>query len=310
MYYLFLDDTRLPRQVTWVQLPENVPWVHARSYSDFIQAIDKFGVPKFVAYDCDLCEEHYEAYFKLAEKYPAQHLDFKNKCGIHCLQYLLDVCKKKKIQHPTYVIHTKNHYAKPFMEDMITQFNIGVLPQNNVIEDVCGLEVYPIAKTHKSSIPAYARYNESIISGFFGSYRYLSNFWPALVEWKGLTFPSVEVAYQAAKCVNPEGMADFLKLTPAEAKRLGNKVSVDLKEWEYRKYQVMHYLLMQKFSRHVDLRRLLQRTGTKTLIEANSWKDQWWGVYYSFDAQAKEWICVGGKNRLGEALENVRDILG
>ena len=310
MYYLFLDDARLPRQVTWEKLPENVPWVHARSYSDFVQAIEKFGVPKFVAYDCDLCEEHYEAYFKLAEKYSLQYLDFKNKCGIHCLQYLLDVCKKKQINHPAYVIHTMNNHAKPFMDNMITQFNMGVLPQSNVRDGVCGFEPYPIAKTHKSAIPNYARHDETTIAGFFGPYRYLSNFWPALVEWKGFAFPSVEVAYQAAKCVNPEGMADFLKLTPAEAKRLGNKVPVNLKEWEYRKYQVMHYLLMQKFSRHTHLRELLQGTRPKTLVESNAWKDQYWGVYYSFNLQTNEWVCLGGKNRLGEALENVRDILG
>ena len=84
-YYLFLDDARKVSDVTWVTLPENVAWVIARSFEDFIQTIQKMGIPKFIAYDCDLCQDHYDAFFNLREHYITEYRNFKTRCGIHCM---------------------------------------------------------------------------------------------------------------------------------------------------------------------------------------------------------------------------------
>lgn len=42
-----------------------------------------------------------------------------------------------------------------------------------------------------------------MISEFQGQYRFLSNFWPAVVQLDGIYYPTVEHAYQAAKTLQP-----------------------------------------------------------------------------------------------------------
>src|SRR4051812_21328901 len=40
------------------------------------------------------------------------------------------------------------------------------------------------------------------IAEFQGEYRFLSNFWPATVEFEGIRYPTAEHAYQAAKTLD------------------------------------------------------------------------------------------------------------
>ena len=122
-YYLFLDDQRHPSRVNWIILPQNVAWTIARSYEEFVDTIRKQGLPKFVTYDCDLCQEHYNAFFSLKEKYVLQYHEFQKKCGIHCVEHLLKLCKRQKVPHPEFLAHTLNHYAKEFIERMIQEYN-------------------------------------------------------------------------------------------------------------------------------------------------------------------------------------------
>ena len=57
-YYLFLDDERYPKQVTWVNLPL-VDWVIVRNYNEFVKKIEEDGMPVFISFDHDLADEHY-----------------------------------------------------------------------------------------------------------------------------------------------------------------------------------------------------------------------------------------------------------
>ena len=41
------------------------------------------------------------------------------------------------------------------------------------------------------------------ITSFAGEHRWLSNFWPVLIDCDGRTWPSVEHLYQAAKTLDP-----------------------------------------------------------------------------------------------------------
>ena len=41
------------------------------------------------------------------------------------------------------------------------------------------------------------------VTEFQGEYRFLSNFWPAQVVFEGVTYPTSEHAYQAAKTLDP-----------------------------------------------------------------------------------------------------------
>ena len=161
-------------------------------------------------------------------------------------------------------------------------------------------------------IPPFALHDEYALAGFFGEYRFLSNFWPAEVELKGLTFKSTEVAYQAAKCRKEKDMNRFIELDSTQSKRLGRHlieygIEFDPK-WEERKESLMGYLVMQKFSRHPELRKKLLDTQAKTLTESNSWNDRFWGVAHYLNSQGN-WISRGGENHLGQILMRTRNIL-
>jgi|SRR5208282_4906010 len=135
-----------------------------------------------------------------------------------------------------------------------------------------------------------------VISEFVGLYRFLSNFYPAVVQYKSNFYPTVEHAFQAAKCVND---VDRIRIcsakTPGMAKRLGRRINLR-PEWESVKLDVMLELLRKKFRIPV-LQILLLNTYPAELIEGNSWNDTYWGVN-EFTGK--------GHNHLGKLLMQVR----
>ncbi len=137
------------------------------------------------------------------------------------------------------------------------------------------------------------------ISEFIGQYRFLSNFYPAVVKYKSNDYPTVEHAFQAAKCVNDTDRQRICwAKSPGMAKRLGRRVNLR-PEWESVKQDVMLSLLRQKFDSG-ELKDKLLATYPAELIEGNSWNDTFWGVN-EFTGK--------GQNHLGKLLMRVRDEL-
>jgi ribA/ribD-fused uncharacterized protein len=136
---------------------------------------------------------------------------------------------------------------------------------------------------------------EHSITEFRGKWRFLSNFYPSLVNLDGWWYQTVEHAYQAAKTTKIEDRVPIYNVgSPAGAKSLGQKLSLR-PDWENVKTDVMLLLLRQKFS-HYSLRELLLSTGNAELVEGNTWGDTFWGV------------CNGkGSNFLGKLLMQVRE---
>lgn len=134
-----------------------------------------------------------------------------------------------------------------------------------------------------------------MINSFRGSYEFLSNFYPATVEYEGLFYPTVEHAFQAAKTVSVYQRAGILgRSTPALAKRMGRQVTLR-PNWEDIKIRIMESLVRQKF-RDKELKEKLLATGNEELIEGNWWGDTFWGV------------CRGeGHNHLGKILMKTRE---
>jgi ribA/ribD-fused uncharacterized protein len=133
------------------------------------------------------------------------------------------------------------------------------------------------------------------IDSFQGSYRFLSNFWPAEVVYEGVTFPSAEHAYQAAKSLSPDERKRIAGLpTPGEAKKEGGKLERRA-DWEEVKFQVMEECVRYKFTHHPELKAQLLATGDAELIEGNDWGDKIWGVSHG-----------EGENRLGKILMKIR----
>lgn len=135
-----------------------------------------------------------------------------------------------------------------------------------------------------------------VIGPFKGPWRFLSNFWPCEICYAGLTFASVEAAYQAAKTLDQTERARFVTMDAKQAKRAGKKL-VLRSDWDAIKLALMTDLVRQKFL-DPELQTKLLVTGDDPIVELNAWRDTYWGV------------CKGvGENHLGRILMAVRDEL-
>lgn len=163
-----------------------------------------------------------------------------------------------------------------------------------------------------------------MINRFTGRYRFLSNFYPAAVTLDGVTYSSVEHAYQAAKTLDAHIRLIFIShylclrcnkrqayesygckhcghrgvvfrpVTAGDAKRPGNTLTIR-HDWFAIRVRVMEDLVRKKFTTHTELGNRLLLTGDEELIEGNTWGDRFWGV------------CRGeGENQLGKILMKVR----
>lgn len=138
------------------------------------------------------------------------------------------------------------------------------------------------------------------IHGFFGDYRFLSNFHLCSCFFEDMEFPSTENAYQAAKVVR-EDRVYFQTCTPAESKTAWKnyRLKYDAGTWDdYIKDEIMFLVNFDKYSINEELKIRLLNTEGMHLEETNWWKDKYWGV------------CNGiGKNKLGHTLMKIRTIL-
>ena len=138
------------------------------------------------------------------------------------------------------------------------------------------------------------------INGFRGEYHFLSNFYPCRITFYGLTFTSVEAAFQAAKCADPQQRKSFCDLSAADAKRLGRSVALR-QDWEQRKLTIMHNLLVHKFYENPELLDKLLATGTAPLVESNTWHDNFWG-----NCTCSRCSRIDGRSTLGRLLMEIR----
>lgn len=130
---------------------------------------------------------------------------------------------------------------------------------------------------------------------FRNEYWFLSNFYPCSItdSRDGLTFECVESAFQASKCANPEDRKRFVKLTGAQAKKLGRQIKLR-DDWDSVKVDLMREFVSLKFS-NAELKAKL-RAIKGDIVENNYWNDTFWGV------------CKGkGENHLGKILMQIRD---
>jgi ribA/ribD-fused uncharacterized protein len=148
------------------------------------------------------------------------------------------------------------------------------------------------------TIPSYAVHDAYNIKGFFGEYRFLSNFWICPVMYDRMFYQSIENAYQASKC-KPEYRFDFLEVAPKTAKHMWKNYpsAYEGDEWRDKNFDIMAGLVFDKFHRNLELRQKLLNTGSKYLEELNDWGDGWWGV----DVKKKR-----GQNKLGFILMATR----
>jgi len=168
--------------------------------------------------------------------------------------------------------------------------------------------IKPSTPTKEDRWKKIASHNDTEIRGFFGQYRFLSNFWPAKVFLDGEEYSCSENAYQAAK-YKREYRTYFRTCSPRDAVKFveeNHEGKYSHEEWNSIKLEIMKKLLVQKFDKNLnpDNYKKLVDTGNKYLEEANDWEDTYWGV----NKGDKNEPGIG-ENNLGKLLMEVRDEL-
>lgn len=129
-YCLFLDDERNLSDVTWAAVPSKInnDWKTVRNFEEFTICIASYGLPKFVAFDHDLADEHYVAMLKEVEANNDKKFIFwseddmggmnitvnygSEKTGYDCAKWLVDYCADNGYKFPDYVVHSMNPIGK------------------------------------------------------------------------------------------------------------------------------------------------------------------------------------------------------
>ena len=140
-----------------------------------------------------------------------------------------------------------------------------------------------------------------IIDNFRGRYYFLSNFYEIPIIYNGLMYQSSEAAFQAQKTLDNNIRKDFTKLDPRQSKRLGKKVQLR-DNWNKIKTGIMAEIVHAKFTQHPELIEKLLLTDDATLIEGNTWHDNYYG-----SCVCDKCVNMDGKNYLGKILMDERE---
>jgi hypothetical protein len=109
--HIFLDDERMPGDVTWLHLP-SAEWTIVRNYEEFVTLLKSLEeAPKFVAFDHDLAAAHYLG-------------DFSNpneKTGLHCARALFDIALEKGWNMPKWTTHSLNPSGRENINGFLNQ---------------------------------------------------------------------------------------------------------------------------------------------------------------------------------------------
>jgi len=141
-----------------------------------------------------------------------------------------------------------------------------------------------------------------------------SQWFPASFTVNGQVFPTTEHCMMAKKAIlfsDQEMLESILACkTPKEAKAFGRKVrNFDPAVWEKHRSKIVVEANLAKFSQHQEMRNFLLASAPKILVEASP-RDCIWGIGMGKgnpDAlDPRKWR---GKNLLGFALLEVRDLL-
>ena len=142
----------------------------------------------------------------------------------------------------------------------------------------------------------------------------LSNWGPSRFNHKGLEFYNSEQAfmYEKAMYFDDKEIAKKILETsnPRIAKDLGRKVkNFDDAKWSLMSYDYMVDVCYAKFKQNENLKEILLNTGNKTIVEGSPY-DKIWGVGLHWASEEildeANWK---GKNLLGKALMEVREML-
>lgn len=141
-----------------------------------------------------------------------------------------------------------------------------------------------------------------------------SQWFPALFEVERQTYPTAEHYMMAKKADlfnDPEMLENILVCkTPKEAKIFGRRVlNFDAAVWEEKRCQIVVDANLAKFTQNPKMKEVLLSSAPKVLVEASP-RDRIWGIGMGKgNSDALDPSKWRGKNLLGFALMEVRDLL-
>ena len=106
---LFLDDLRSVDMV--YPNPNMSEWAIVRDFHQFVDYIQKYGLPDYISFDHDLGMEHTRFYFQNGgHESPPDPLtaDFKEKTGYDAAKWLVNYCVENGKKLPTFYVHSAN----------------------------------------------------------------------------------------------------------------------------------------------------------------------------------------------------------
>jgi len=133
-----------------------------------------------------------------------------------------------------------------------------------------------------------------------GDYGEFSNFYPAIIKLKDRIWATSEHYFQAQKFAGTKYESKIRKSKgPGLAAREGRDRSKPLRrDWESVKDSIMYDAVLNKFSIHPRLKKILLDTGDAILVEHTE-RDSYWG----------DGGNGSGRNQLGKTLMKVREVL-
>lgn len=130
-YYLFLDDQKDPNNIPWVNLPDNVKWLIARDYKDFVKAITENGLPSFISFDHNLDPEHNKL-MRICHDYRTFIAAQSIPSGYDCARWLVEYCKLSNLDLPPYTIHSMNGNGTTAIKRNLERYTEGRKTQTTI----------------------------------------------------------------------------------------------------------------------------------------------------------------------------------
>ena len=105
-YFLFLDDIRMPVDVyNYLKVDFYLfdDWVIVRNYDEFVECIEKNGIPYLISFDHDLADIHYNHQNNI------DYDSYTEKTGYDCAKWLINYCLDNNLDiSTTILIHSMN----------------------------------------------------------------------------------------------------------------------------------------------------------------------------------------------------------
>ena len=129
--FLFLDDIRVPQNAyLWdekgtlqaISGISNYNWDVVRNYDQFVEYVERNGIPDVISFDNDLWDVMDEDVDEEMLRKQFTMIDweqFEIKTGAHCAKYIVNKCKEQGRDIPEYYVHSANHVARPIIRKIM-----------------------------------------------------------------------------------------------------------------------------------------------------------------------------------------------